>query len=338
MPERIPPVTTATLRPRTDERGRNLSAAQQEQKKVAVDFNPETLQITLTNLVQKGQGGKPAQTVTESTAKLSFTLIFDSTTTGEDVRVRTGKIAAMMDPVQVTTPGSGSSSGSGASGPRRRKVPAIVFFEWGTIAFEGYIDSYREDLDFFSSEGVPLRASLAISITQQERTFRARDDVAYDRSGVSRQLDLAGDAQSMAQDPTSDLARTAASAGDPAATRLLGVANGIENLRLPGVSSVLVTGQEGRGAVSFSASAGLSGGGGTPGGAFARLHVQTSAEPSRPRATLSVPDEQPAGVSLGIGAGTPIAVGGRACSGGSGSMGADVGVKADMGARIRFEE
>ena len=336
MPERVPPVTTATLRPKTDERGRNLSAAQQEQKKVSVDFNPETLQITLTNTVQKGQGGKPAQTVTESTAKLSFTLIFDTTTTGEDVRVRTSKIATMMDPVQVTTPGTGS--GSGGSGPKKRKVPAIVIFEWGTIAFEGYIDSYKEDLDFFSSEGVPLRASLAMSITQQERTFRARDDVAFDRSGVSRQLDLASDTQSMAQDPTNDMTKTAAAAGDPSAARLLGAANGIENLRLPGVSSVLVTGQEGRGAVSFSASVGLSGGGSAPGGAFAKLHVQASAEPFRPRATLSVPENQTMGASLGIGAGTPIAVGGRACSGGSGSMGADVGVKADVAARIRFEE
>lgn len=330
MPGRVPPVTTATLRPKTDAKGRNLTAGQQDGQKVTVDFSPETLQITLTNTVQKGQGGKPAQTVTESTAKLSFTLIFDTTLTGEDVRQKTGKIANMMDPVQ----GSGGGGGAAGAAGGKRKVPAIVLFEWGTISFEGYIDSYKEDLDFFSSEGVPLRAALALSITQQERTFGTRDDVAYDRSGVLRQLALGGQAQTMARAPDRDLSATAAAAGDPGAARRLGAANGIENLRLPGVSAVVVTGAQERGAVGFSPPAGSAGGGGAQGG-FAGLRLQGAAEPSRPRASLEVPEDGSVRAPLG---GAPIAVGGKSSPAASGSLAAPVGADADLASRIKFDD
>lgn len=330
MPDMVPPVTAATLRPKTGDRGRALDAAQQESRKVTVHFNPESLQLTLTNTVQKGQAGRPTQTVSESTAKLGMTLLFDTTLTGEDVRVTTSKIASMMDPVQVTQPGLTGIA------QRNRKVPAVVIFEWGTITFEGYIDSYKEDLDFFSSEGVPLRASLTLSITQQERNFNARDDVAYDRSGVARQLNLSSDAQSMAHDPQQSLGSAAAAAGDPLAARQLGTANGIENLRLPGVSMVMVTGQEGQGGGS-SPAGGVSGSQAAA-GPFSGLRSQQAAEPYRSRTTMAVEDNPPQGAGSGIGPGTPFAIGGKANSGGSGSMGADVGVRSDLGSRIAFEE
>ena len=113
----------------------------------------------------------------------------------------------------------------------QRGVPSIVLFEWGSFVFEGYIDSYKETLDyFFAPEGVPLRSTLSLSLTEQEKPFpapRAKpvvDDrevvpTAPDRSidgfandlGVSRQA-----AQAIARD------------------------NGIENSRLPGVDQLAV--------------------------------------------------------------------------------------------------
>ena len=84
------------------------------------------------------------------------------TTTGKDVRLETSKIAVFMEP-------SSKNRSSKAKG-----TPTIILFEWGTISFEGFIDSYSETIDFFSAEGIPLRATLSLSLTQQERTFSAQ--------------------------------------------------------------------------------------------------------------------------------------------------------------------
>src|SRR5882762_1088181 len=59
----------------------------------AVDFNPVTLQITLANtLEEKGSGQDKKQYVSKSSAKLTMDLQFDSTDTGADVRLHTGKV------------------------------------------------------------------------------------------------------------------------------------------------------------------------------------------------------------------------------------------------------
>ena len=91
----------AVLTPKTDDRGRNLSDAQRKERQVNVFFNPETLELTLTNTIRKGRRRRPAQTVTESTAKLSMDLIFDTTMNGKDVREHTHMVGQMMDPVQT---------------------------------------------------------------------------------------------------------------------------------------------------------------------------------------------------------------------------------------------
>ena len=77
--------TKAVLTPKTDNRGRDLSDAQKKDRRVDVFFNPESLEVTLTNSIQKGNRRRPAQTVTESTAKLTMDLIFDTTLDGKDV-------------------------------------------------------------------------------------------------------------------------------------------------------------------------------------------------------------------------------------------------------------
>jgi hypothetical protein len=331
MPASSTALSTATLRPKTDEQGRPLDDSQQDARKLLVDFNPETLQITLSNTVDRGQAGRPAQTVTESTARLGMTLVFDSTTTGQDVRVKTNKIASMMDPVQATAGRGGQQRGEG------RKVPSVVIFEWGTIRFEGYIDSYREDLDFFSADGVPLRASLALSLTQQELSFGPSEDDARVAGGVLGNLNTLAQAESMPIDPTKSIGSGASAAGSSSAARSLAAANGIENLRLPGVSSLIIgAGGSGGAPLSFSSAAGS--GGQAADGPFAALRLPAGGEPLRSRPLLSVQSAAPPACGVGIGSRTPFGVGGKALSAGSGSMGADVGQRSEPGGRIVFDE
>jgi hypothetical protein len=330
---------------------------------VDVFFNPESLDLTLTNTIQKGQRRRPAQTVTESTGKLSMVLIFDTTMNGRDVREDTHKVAQMMDPVQ-------SSATRGGQG-QERKIPSIVVFEWATVKFEGYIDSYKETIDFFSDEGVPLRATVDLSLTQQERTFAPNTGADYDSSGVLGQPAFGEESSSGVGSPTAvpdsdvqtmnmgageTLTQAAQAAGDPGAARRLATQNGIENMRMPGVDEIAVADGPSRGAagigVGFStggtASAGFSASAAfntqtaglstATGSAFAGLNIKASAQIPRPRVKLSLGIDSPPGVDTGIGIGTDFGAGGEIKTAGGGSMSADVGIDADFEAGITFED
>jgi Contractile injection system tube protein len=50
-------------------------------------------------------------------------------------------------------------------------LPPAVRFLWGSFKFDGLMDSLEETLEFFSPEGKPLRASLALSLSQQSIEF-----------------------------------------------------------------------------------------------------------------------------------------------------------------------
>lgn len=223
----------ATLTALTDDEGQELSEGAREP--VTVHFNPETLNLTLTNTVQKGRRGQPPQIVTAATGKLSMQLVFDTTTTGRDVRENTSRVAMMMDPDQSAT-GRGQSRGN-------NKVPARLIFEWGTIRFTGYMDSYKEKIEFFSREGVPLRSVVDLSITQSERDFspgeQSQEQARALQTRVGQNLDaIAG----------------------PDQGRQMAEENGEENRRFAGGGSLSVSSIKGRAAASFSAGAGISAG------------------------------------------------------------------------------
>lgn len=131
-------------------------------KTVDVQFNPQTLKVSFSNKNAGGDqpGGSSKQFVGSGTTKLSVELLFDTTADGTDVRVNTEKVAFY---VKADT-GSGSGSGS-------NRVPPGVQFEWGSFIFRGTIESMDETLEYFSEEGVPLRANISLSISRQEIEF-----------------------------------------------------------------------------------------------------------------------------------------------------------------------
>lgn len=131
-------------------------------KTVDVQFNPQTLKVSFSNKNAGGDqpGGSSKQFVGSGTTKLSVELLFDTTADGTDVRVNTEKVAFY---IKADT-GSGSGSGS-------NRVPPGVQFEWGSFIFRGTIESMDETLEYFSEEGVPLRAVISLSISRQEIEF-----------------------------------------------------------------------------------------------------------------------------------------------------------------------
>lgn len=107
---------------------------------------------------EQGQGSKKKQHVSETSAQLSMDLVFDTTDTGRDVRLDTGEIVKLLSP-----------------DAKAKKAPRMVEFSWGTYSFTGVIEQYKETLDFFSADGVPLRASVSLTLSSKELTFADPD-------------------------------------------------------------------------------------------------------------------------------------------------------------------
>lgn len=145
---------------------RQLDANQNEVHKenwVMVQFNPESLKVSLANQLQTPSGagdqnGTPArQYVGAGTTKLSLQLWFDITdpdSKEDDVRRLTRKVAFFI------TPAKGESEG--------QYIPPAVRFIWGSFQFDGLVDSMEESLELFSADGRPLRASVSLGLSQQK--------------------------------------------------------------------------------------------------------------------------------------------------------------------------
>lgn len=137
------------------------------ERAVTVQFNPETLKVSFSNQVQQPQGGgdqrgpQSQQFVGAGTTKLTLQLWFDvSALEGggtNDVRRLTQKVAYFITP--KPNPAS-----------KTQLIPPAVRVLWGTFKFDGIMDSLEENLEFFSPDGRPLRASLSLSVAQQQVT------------------------------------------------------------------------------------------------------------------------------------------------------------------------
>jgi hypothetical protein len=127
---------------------------------LVVDFDPQSLELSYTTTgapaatdkTTSGTWNKTPAQQTGQSATLSVTLIFDTTTSNE-VSVQTE-----TDPlVLLTLPNNLSPQG-----PTRR----VVCFQWGSFLFFGCVESMTQTIDFFSDTGVPLRASVHLSLSQ----------------------------------------------------------------------------------------------------------------------------------------------------------------------------
>ena len=138
-------------------------------RRVTVQFNPETLKVSFANQVvppnnsgAQSQQPNATQFVGKGTTKLSVQLWFDISAplprgreNVTDVRSLTEEVVYFITPQPA--PGGGD-----------KKVPPAVSFLWGSFKFDGVVDSVEESLEFFSQDGRPLRASVSLSMSQQE--------------------------------------------------------------------------------------------------------------------------------------------------------------------------
>ena len=269
-----------------------------------VQFNPASLKVSYTNKLQddeakadpKKSTGQAKQNTRSTTAKLDTEIVFDTTDTGADVRK--GESAKALKTMAVTqAPAPSANKGDSPS----QLPPAVVEFRWGSFAFVGLIESYNETLDFWSAEGVPLRSTIQISMTESP------SDVKEDSVKVALNT---FEASKIIQAPAGGrgISAIASDSGNPGAARALAAANGIEDMRLSAGGSVGVSASitlKAAAKFDLSASAGA--------GASAGFGIGASASAG-------------AGASAGLGGGGGIGVGASAGAGIGFSAGASAGI------------
>lgn len=300
---------------------------------ITVHFNPVSLQLQVSNELKDTKNNERKQYVAKTSSKLTMDLLFDTTDTGEDVTATTRQLQAFLAP--PPPPGR----------PKAKETPPpLVLFEWGTLKFKGVAEGYKETMDFFSPNGVPLRSSVNLTLSRQDQVF---DGPAGD--------DAPENAGSLDDDFTLDTPATSASAAangmqNPGAARAVAAANGQESLRFGAGGGLTVrassvelrppvafaSGGSGAGAdlgvrggagVGVSAPAGLAGMARLPAteGAFGGLRVGADATTRSRRLDPSRLVPPIGSATLATDAGAKFLVGGQATSAGAGGLRADVG-------------
>jgi hypothetical protein len=155
-------VILATLTPME-----NGSPSTDKSRQVTAQFNPQSLKLGYraicapspptrpTDTGSTGSSAAAAKQVIGYVATLSsLEFLFDTTDTNEDVRQTTLKIIGMLQ-----VPGTKNSP--------------LVQFQWGGFIFNGSISSVDENIDYFSDAGVPLRATVTLSLEHNEPNLYA---------------------------------------------------------------------------------------------------------------------------------------------------------------------
>ncbi len=221
MPAQPPQVAKATL------------TALPNGSPLTVHFNPASLVYSVENSVAQQSGGpKKVQYVAQFSGKLTMDLQFDSTDTGSDVRLVTNQVAMFMQAsgnASAAAQNAAPPSADGNSPGPPPKAPPVLLFQWGTYQFQGIMDSFKETIDFFSAEGVALRALVSIGLSRQDSVFDEGANL-YDAGSV------------VPSSSTDSALSMATRGGDPTATRKLGADNGLESLRFTGGNPMQVSG------------------------------------------------------------------------------------------------
>src|SRR5580658_7078184 len=137
---------------------------------LTVHFNPASLVYSVENSNPPQSGGpKKVQYVAQFSGKLTMDLQFDTTDTGADVRTTTNQVALFMQASANASAAAQNSappnSNGNSSGPPPA-APPVLCFQWGTYQFQGIMDSFKETIDFFSADGVALRALVSIGLSR----------------------------------------------------------------------------------------------------------------------------------------------------------------------------
>jgi hypothetical protein len=139
------------------------SAAPIPGTEIDVQFNPQSLKLSLSNKIEGGdtRGRQKRQYLGKTSTTLSFDLHFDTADEGTDeepvsVRTRTAAVERFVLP-----------KGQG----NQKQAPPKVRFHWDQLVIDGIIEDVAIDFDLFAANGAPLRAKIGVSIKEQDAKY-----------------------------------------------------------------------------------------------------------------------------------------------------------------------
>ncbi len=285
-----------------------------EGENIDFQFNPSTLRISYTN--QFGDD-PPQNNVRVTGAKLDVELIFDTTDSGQSVYEYLNKL-------EEITRSSAVEETNNPSG----EVPVIEFW-WSIKLFEGVVESLTNTIEYWSHDGVPLRATVQLSMKETAHEFSAKNVATANRRAADIALGDRDDNTATIEVPPTPRGATdvAAQAGNARAGRTVAAQNGMESMRagtsaFAGASAGAFAGAS----ASASASAGVSASASAGASASASAGISLSAG-AKLGAAASF--QASGGVSAGAGAGASLGFGVGASAGAS--AGAGIGASAGIG-------
>jgi hypothetical protein len=222
-------VTKATLTEiwwDTNQQAQSKSPTNKTPKTFQVQFNPQTLKLSYSNQTTGGDGSKPnasTQYTARQSTKLSLELWFDVTLAIAEGRVSKGDTGNKPDVRALTQEVAYFLIPQQADPKDKNKVaPPGIKFTWGNFEFSGVMDSMDENIDHFSPEGLPLRASVSIGITRQ--------NIEYKPSSLLAQPSTPGTQPLLAANQGDSVQQMAAKAG-ASDWQSIATANNIDNPR-----------------------------------------------------------------------------------------------------------
>jgi hypothetical protein len=137
---------------------------------VTFDFNPEQLSMSRkANNMQMGQGNKTGSTPSiwrgSQPRQLSGSAIID----GDDVKDRAETLCAWAQPGGgLMGRAIGAAAGAFTGGKVNLvKNPPTLMFVWGPFNMDCRLDSAKVDFTRFTSSGMPSRAKVSFTVTEQ---------------------------------------------------------------------------------------------------------------------------------------------------------------------------
>lgn len=226
---------------------------------ILVQFNPTSLKVGLSNTLKADNAGgntpTAAQYVEKSESTLAVQLLFDTTvardaaTTFNDAdgveRTATATSEANSDVRILTKALAGTFMQPQNPDSEQPAAPLRCRFQWGAFAFVGMLSSYNETLEYFSPEGIPLRATLALSFKEDRYQFETLAVAAANRE--QPQFSPGGENISAAD-------AAVANGKKPSDWRDVALFNGIENPRASFSAGLMVP------SVNLQVSAGINAG------------------------------------------------------------------------------
>lgn len=320
---------------------------------IAVQFNPASLKVSLANTLNENDndnGSSAAQYINKSSSTLKVDLIFD--TTDHYFRrdsQRKGNANAQADlntiDVRLKIKQIAHKFMFSEDVGDENSTPQRCFFIWGTFSFIGIMETLDETLDFFSPEGIPLRATVSIKLT--ESRFAYQNEAQDPRAAPGKVKPSNGPIDNTVK-------QSGGSAGSPKSKqpgKAAAFYNGVESPRLPSQDNLTIPNPAAAQDLAASASASLSGGlsasaslgaslgGGIEGGFNAGLGAGFSAGAGvglSAGASLSAD----IGLSGGLGVNTSASAGFGASAGlgASASFGASAGISGSAGLNADFSK